>query len=89
MSADGDSRGTSSDRRRLRHRGPRRATGGTTVSQGEPEHFADRTVLPAGRSRANAEPGGTEGTDGGTASGATTEDARGRWLREQRPPHWG
>lgn len=78
--------------RRYRHRGPRRATGGSTVSQGEPERLAGLGDSPAtpgtdgrdsrrGRSRGASEP--TEQT-----SPNRGDDARGRWLREQRPPHW-
>ncbi|MGK4065214.1 ATP-binding protein [Rothia sp. HC945] len=78
--------------KRYRHRGPRRATGGSTVSQGEPERLAglgDTRATPEtegrgsqrGRSR-----GATESTE--ATSPGRGDDARGRWLREQRPPHW-
>ena len=57
-------------------RGPRRATGGTTISQGEPERLAGLD-LSGGRTASRDE-----------AAEAET-DARRRWILEQRPPHWG
>ncbi|MGX6395969.1 hypothetical protein [Rothia kristinae] len=76
--------------RRIRHRGPRRATGGTTVSQGEPQRLAGFPTRETGAGSSGA------GSSGATGSARTpgetrdeSEDARGRWLREQRPPHWG
>ncbi|KTR38760.1 MULTISPECIES: hypothetical protein [Rothia] len=68
--------------RRIRHRGPRRATGGTTVSQGEPQRLA-------GFSARQTEAGSSRGTGVSGENREGSEDARGRWLREQRPPHWG
>lgn len=65
--------------RRIRHRGPRRATGGTAVSQGEPQRLAGFPTRQTG-------PGSTR--EAGEAREGS-EDSRGRWLREQRPPHWG
>lgn len=57
-------------------RGPRRATGGTTISQGEPERLAGLD-LSSGRTASRDKPAEAE------------TDARGRWILEQRPPHWG
>ena len=56
--------------RRYRHRGARRAVGGTAISQGEPA-------------------GWPESEDGAEAARSVPDEARGRWLLEQRPPHWG
>lgn len=57
---------------KARRRGTRRATGGSTVSQGEPQGLA----------------GFSEPAQGSGLDGQESEDERGRWLREQRPPHW-
>lgn len=70
--------------RKFRHRGPRRATGGTSASQGEPERLAG-----IAGSAPTLHGQSTSGSGSSKASGtAQPEDARSRWLREQRPPHW-
>ncbi|WP_269927869.1 hypothetical protein [Kocuria massiliensis] len=66
-------------RRRYRHRGPRRASGGTSTSQGEPERLAGFGPVPG--------PAGSSDAAGKTSPGAS-RDEMGRWLLEQRPPHW-
>ncbi|WP_085529270.1 hypothetical protein [Kocuria massiliensis] len=68
-------------RRRYRHKGPRRATGGTDISQGEPERLAGFGMASSGGLSASLP----------TRDGASRDklDDRGRWILEQRPPHWG
>lgn len=72
-----------------RRRGPRRAdapgTGPATADGREPRlPGMPRLTGQAGTSPATAPTGDAAGVESGAA-----EAERDRWLREQRPPHWG
>ncbi len=91
--------------RRYRHRGPRRASGGTWTAP-EPE---DGPPAPAEGERPQepaqpSDPGAARPQRPGAqkddvakdraakdvpARGDAPLDARARWLMEERPPHWG
>ena len=72
-----------------RRRGPRRAdapgTGPASADGREPRlPGMPRLTGQAGTSPATAPTGDVAGVESGPA-----EAERDRWLREQRPPHWG
>ena len=69
--------------------GPADPTDATEASPPRPRRKHRRVTRPA--TNQEAEPAqGQSSDDTATAWGESDEDLdRARWLREQRPPHWG